>query len=231
MAISFGTSVDLGDNGTAVGWTVGFDAGALTDGLIILGLAATFADTITGVTYNGSAMAQITATIPFNSVASPIRFLSGWFLYVASLASGSHNFVVSASDSRFLCGVAGSYQGINATGQPEATPGTNATDSGTSLSASVTVATDQSWGVVVAGKSFTGLGIGAGTGSTFRSEYGTFKILALLDSNAGLSTGSRSMAITSDAGSALAMMMGTFKPSAGGGGGSTVKQLAALGVG
>lgn len=157
-----------------------------------------FADVITGCTYNGSAMTLVDK----QAAAAGGRFQ--YLFYTASPTSGTHNVVASASGSVYIGVAAASYSGSSVTSQPEAT---NKGTGTTPMACSVTVASANAWVIAAA---FNASGdIAAGSSTTLRASDGFGAgngICGLLDSNAGVSTGSQSINAAGTAGNGSAFV-------------------------
>lgn len=156
-------------------------------------------DTVTGVTYNNVAMTFV------NKVSNT----ADRWIYVYMLvnpASGANNIVASGSSSLWR-GLGVSYTGAAQSGQPDAS-GTNSATAVTGLTGTITTVAANAWAILL-GKTNNG-DPAAGTGSTQR-EVGEGNGIAIFDSNAGLTAGSNSMAITSSLGNDAVIMV-SFSP-------------------
>lgn len=154
---------------------------------------------VTGVTYN-----SVTLTKVGSDFTLVDRIINLW--YLANPASGSNTIVVSFTGG-FMRVAAASYTGMAQNGQPEAQGQNSGT--GTSVSQAVTVATDQAWLIGIIGADSGGITAGANT--TLRVATGGSTLYYIVDTNAGQSTGSRSMAATMSSGP-KGINIGSFAP-------------------
>ena len=95
-------------------------------------------DVLTGITYNGVAMTQVTG--------SPIAKAGRYFylFFLVAPATGAHNVVISNPGSDFTAGAASSFTGALQTGQPDAT-NTSQASSVTHNTVVVTTVADNCW--------------------------------------------------------------------------------------
>jgi len=142
-------------------------------------------DTVTGITWNGVSMTQLSKKV----------CLAGDCIYIYGLAnpdSGNHNIVMSSSSSSYMGILAASYTGVNQTGQPDAVA-TGSAASVTSLTSTVTTIADNCW--LLAVYRWDGAqALSAGTNSYLRVTLDPGLNDALLDSNAAQTpAGSKSL--------------------------------------
>lgn len=126
---------------------------------------------LTGITYNGVAMTQVTG--------SPIAKAGRWFylFYLVGPATGAHNVVISNPGSDYTAGSAVSYTGALQSGQPDAT-NTSQANGVTHNTVTVTTIKDNCW--VVAASRGTANPV-ADSGTTIRVVMGN--ACSLVDSN------------------------------------------------
>lgn len=116
-------------------------------------------ETITGVTYNGVAMTQITKNVNSSN--------SNLYLYaLAGPATGANNVVISSSASTSIGGVAMSYTGVNQSVTLDNFNNQLSSGTTTNLTATLTSVTDNCWMIMFGGRQRVPT---AGTGSTFRA--------------------------------------------------------------
>ena len=142
-------------------------------------------DTITGVTWNGSAMTKIAS----KGQESNSRNIETW--YILNPSSGATNIVISRSAATAgLRGDATFYTGAKQSGQPDASA-TAGPSTGTSISPSVTVVASDSWLHLIArnnGANYTS----SVTNGIIRSATSNPSVF---DSNGAQAAGSRSMTV------------------------------------
>lgn len=214
MAIAHGSSTDGGNNGgSTTNLTFSHNCGAGTDRILFVhfnGDSAPGNDDVTGVTYNGVAC---TLAQKYGPDAAD-RWL--YVYYLINPSSGANNVSITTTNAHNISGGATHYTGGHQASQPDALA-TNVAASGsdTSLTTSVTVATDQSWIALIEGSYNANNPPGAGTGATRRVFGATFGEWGWFDGNAAESVGSQSMQTTrtSSPSHAIAHNMLSFKPS------------------
>lgn len=196
-AIAFVAGADLGNNsGSSNSLTSSFAGGTGSNLIDFYGIVGdTFGghDDITSVAFNGT-NATFVCKIT-SGTTSPNRFA---YLYVlVNPSSGTHNLVVSCTNSHYILAGAVRYSGAKQSGQPD---NSNPTISGTasnSYGSSLTTVADNSWVVCFAAGYDNGNIPGAGTGSTRRCYEGAFGTWGFFDSNAVITpAGSYSMTTT-----------------------------------
>lgn len=164
---------------------------------------------VTGVTYNGVSMTNITG--------SPLTidsFGALYFFALANPATGSNNFSIAfnnAGDTGFNGGfVIGEYSGMDSTIQPDSTT-TASVASGTSITATTTTIADNTW-LVCMFELFAASTAGANT--TKRTQVNVNGV-TLSDSNAAQTpAGSKSLNMTRTGNGNLKAIMASFAPSA-----------------
>jgi hypothetical protein len=220
MAIAYDASSESGANfNTAVTWnhTV---TGA--DPILFVFQLSGSGDYGNGGTYAGAALTLVSkAQVPGTNEW-------GYLYYLVAPATGTNAIVISASQNSILAGVASSYTGAKQTNQPDSLSTGTAGPFAASLTLTTSVSADDCW--IVGGWRATNGSLSAGAGTTLRKNPATQ--IAIGDSNATVSPGSRSL-IATQASSAYAGVIASFTiPAVGGGGGGTpARNLTLLGVG
>lgn len=159
---------------------------------------------ITGVTYNGVAMTEILSTVP----TGPTVLIQKLF-YLVNPSTGTNNVVVTRTGTGiYTWGHSVSYTGASQTGVPDASSVT--TNTGTSITGTVTTVADNSWlvGFVTDEGSAT---LTAGAGTVKRNDQVGWSAIA--DSNSAKTpAGSDSLVISSSASHAHTFQVASFKP-------------------
>ena len=206
MAIAFDSSGNLGNNGGTGSLTAAFNNAA--GDIAFVGLWRNGNDDLTAVTYDSVSMSLVD-----KETANPGGFFCYLYMLVAP-STGSHNVVVTASTNSYILGVATSYNGSSATGQPDAF--TNHLDFATTNTISVTTVADNCWGVCVLAQSFGATPV-SGTNATLRVSD-TFAQVSLYDTNSP-KTPPGSLTMVPDSGwgtpTFTSAVMASFKPSTG----------------
>ena len=185
MAISHNTSANLGSASGNISST-NLTIAAVSDSILFIGGRIQGASNIvTNVTWNGSALTQISG-----GAANPGGSYT-YLFYLINPATGNNTAAITVSDqSKANEAVASVYDGAKQSAQPDSSNTATASNA-TSLTGSTTVVASNCWLVSVIG---TQDGIGgnptAGTGTTRRNQSGNCSIG---DSNGTVSTGSQSM--------------------------------------
>lgn len=166
--------------------------------------------TVSGVTWNGTAMTQI---------GSPVTANGGGFacyaFHLVAPDTGTHDLVstISASGETYLGGIA--YSGAAQTGQPDAVAVSNPSSSASSLVQSLTTIADNSWTACCMLGDQGGVSAGAGSttrGSVLNTAWGIF------DSNAAVTpAGSTSMTVNCTASTARTGIIISIAPFVAGG--------------
>lgn len=159
-------------------------------------------DTVTGVTYNGIGMTQVSSVqVPSNAG----YWLSLW--YSLAPATGSHTVAVSLSSNNLICyAIAQSYTGVK-----QATPidvSGSSTATATSISNTLTTAVSNDWAVAAVQATDSTLSAGAATTLRKASAVNT----ATFDSNANLAPGSNTLTANLSASRNMAMIMTALEP-------------------
>jgi len=198
MAIAFdATSTLQSGAGTSLTW-----AHTCTGSDRLLAVNATVATvgsyTVTGVTYNSVALADIgsaTTTQPFT--------VKLWAL--AGPSTGSNNVVITSSTSKDLIGGSSSYTGCKQTGLPDDVDG--AAFATTNMVQATTTTVDNCWIVGVFGGNRN---ITAGANTTFRAAASAY---ALCDSNSAQTpAGSHSLECIQSDGATACFVVASFAP-------------------
>lgn len=161
------------------------------------------AGTISGVTYNGVSMTNV------SSLAVVAQEVSLWYLIAP--ATGSNTVSVTGSGTAQIGGVSASYTGAKQSGQPD-NSGTNTITLSSPNTINVTSVADNCWFVTAAFDNFAGLS--AGTGATLRTDINAH-LVGIFDSNAPKTpAGSYSMSINCDPSTTgCGVIMASFSPS------------------
>jgi hypothetical protein len=145
------------------------------DGLLLVGVQCQD-DTVTGVTYNGTAMTQLKKV----ASAAAETYMYG----LLAPTTGAHNVVVSISASKYCRAISASYTGVLQTGLPDATSSVVGTDTVTSQALSTTTVLDQCWVAVMTYSATTSTATTAGTGGYLRNNIGALHMF--MDSNSAV---------------------------------------------
>lgn len=177
---------------------------------VVATLGGAGSDTITGVTYNGSAMAKVNVIAPG---AVQNRYSTLWFL--AGVSSGAVNVVATSSGSDFIRVYISTYSGVeNTTYDAQATKGNTAATTSPSVTLT-TVATD-AWAVAY----FSVAGSGTFSNGTNYAERDatTADGRGYGDSGVALGAGgSKTLTATNDASEEYVAQVVSFAPAAGAG--------------
>jgi hypothetical protein len=185
---------------TGFGTTLSFTVGAGSNRMLIVAVyEATPAVNTATVTYNSVAMTKIGQQIDSD------RAISLWYLIAPT--SGTHTVALTGSGSYTIAILAESYSGVNQVA-PEAS-NTATVASASTISASVTTISDESWLVACfVGNAVT---LSAGTNTTFRATELT-AIVAIGDSNAAQTpAGSYSLAANATGSNNMGMVIASLK--------------------
>lgn len=200
MAISTDTTANSSTTGTSLTYSHTCTGSNLA---LLVQVSNSSGDTITGVTYNGVSMTQITKmNLP------PFGTSTMYFFYLLLPATGTNNIVISSSSSQTITATSQSYTGVLAFDNSSTQTNTNVS----SLTTSIIPVAQNCWTFLAAYCS--GGNLAASTGSTLRNS-GTSSTLRFFDSNGGINPPiSTSMAVTgSGTGTAgIATIMASFAP-------------------
>lgn len=174
-----------------------------SDRILIVGVIDEQADTVTGVTYNGTSMTQ--------AVKAANDLGQHYLYYLIAPSTGTNNIVASRSGTSGKIGIGAiSYTGAKQSGQPDATTSNN-TNSGTTSTCSVTTTTDKSWGVIMGSANIQ---VNASSNTTLRANFGNSNLQLIGDSNAQITpAGSYSMTVSRGSIGRIDSIMMTFAPS------------------
>lgn len=211
-AIAFdASSTAVLSTGTTLSWnhtTTG------SDRLLVVGVFGSATDQLTGITYNAVAM-----TVCGKVQVTGDRWI--YFYFLVGPATGSNQITATWSASQDAnSGVAASYTGVSATGQPDSCAATGATGSG-NVSPTTTVVTANSWVIAV----FKDL-VSGGTAGANTTRRAVTDGIAVYDSNADRAAGSQSLNVTSTGNNGW--VVGSFAPASSA---PTPRRLLLLGVG
>lgn len=210
-SIAFVNAAD-GGNTTATSLTFSYTTGSGTHRLLVVGLMGdSTSDLVTGATYAGSAMTLAQKLAPGGGGANRWTYLY-WLL---NPTSGANNVVISASSSTFIGALAADYTGVKTSGQPDATPVTNAGGAAiTTLTTSLTTVADNSWVILLENSYSGGPPSTAGSGATRRTFDAAFGAIGLFDSNGAVHpAGSYSMTTNRGSGvSTINHILESFSP-------------------
>jgi len=206
-AISRNNSQDLGlDNPTTGGaYTRSYTVTSSSDRSLKVGFFADQnTDSVTGVTYAGSAMTLIDKTFVPGERYS--------YLYVQlAPATGANNVVISVSPNCAVQAFAADYAGVSQTGMPDAF-GNNQTTA-TSISKAITVVASNCWIVANLRES---AGAAATWSNAITTELRASSGGHFADSNGTVGTGSQTTTCTFGGAVAMSMEVASFAPSTGG---------------
>ena len=190
-----------GGNGTGTSLTYAHTCSTGDDRILFVGINITDnTDSVTGVTYAGSAMTLV------NKRSGTNAFL--YLYYIIAPATGANNVVVSTSASKQIVAVGSSYTGAAQTGQPDSSATVKNT-SGTSLVLQTTVVASNCWLVCIKAET------APNTLTNGSIRTGQINGTANGDSNATVGTGSQNLTWTHDEHSAGGIIA-SFAPASSG---------------
>jgi hypothetical protein len=208
--ITFNNSADLSSNGgttnsLSTAYTVGSGGNRLLAVCLVGDTPGGGHDDITSVTQTGGC----TLSLAVKSVAgTQNRF--AYLYWCVNPASGSHNININATGTHFLLAGAADYAGVNQSGQPDSTASQVSGSSVTSLTTSITTASDKSWAVLCHESANTS-GIAAGSGAFLRTSDAAHNTWGLFDSNSAITpAGSYSMTTTQSTPSVIVQLLAPF---------------------
>lgn len=218
MAIAQGTFADLQFDGGSTTQTRSINNVAGT--VLYVWVATNNPGTCSGVTWNGVAMTEIDT--------EPEPGARTYYLFCLVNADlGTHDLVVTSTDTAGIYSGFSSYTGADLTTQPDVFTSTFASNS-SNLSTSLTSSDDDAWAVCIGRSDFFGL-----DGQTNLTGLGAFSSIRMFDSAGSLGVaGSKTLAFvqnptTPTAGNRLCGIFAIIKPAAA----SAPSKLAILGVG
>lgn len=217
MAIAFDAKSNLdGDVGTTHTWPHTCTGANL---VLLVGGRDQAGSTVTGATYNGVPMTQISALVLDGTDTD-------YFFYLLNPATGTNNIVVTFSASSSWYGKGASYTGVSQVGFPDAAQ-TNTGSAATSLTGTVTTVADNAWTVMFADND-TGA-FSAGGGTTIRTTVGN-QAMTIADSNGAITpAGSTTLNLTM-ASSKYTYSMVSMAPVGAGTTNKTYKALMGVGI-
>lgn len=202
MAITFDTNNTVQLTGFGTSQSFSYTCSG-TNRLLTIGVWNQYTpsgDAITGATYNGISMTLA------GKIASPntrYRYL----FYLLNPDSGSNTVVISASTNTSIVSLTTSYDGVSQIGQPD-NFSSNSVSSVTNITSPLTINTDNSWLIGMAVNDSGSLS--PDTGTTQRTVLGSS--FAMIDSGAGLGTGSNTLSETLIPSGDAAMLLLSMKP-------------------
>lgn len=188
-----GADDDTGSNSTL---TVAHTCTGL-NGYLVVGVLTNNSAYASGCTYNGVAMTRIQDLTADGTIRITI-------FGIVSPATGTHNIVATATGNTLIRLRASSYTGVLQTGQPDAKT-TTAAGATSPMTTTLATVLGNCWTMLFVRS--TGATVTASTGSTERAIAATSGDTKFFDSNASLSAGNNSMAVTFPAGTAAAIMI------------------------
>lgn len=206
-AISFDNATDLGNNGSAASpYSHAYTVGSGSNRLLLAcftGDLVTGNDDITSVTYNSVAMTLV------GKLTSNINRFT-YLYYLLNPASGSNTLTVNYGSTHYILLGAASYAGVGSTSQPDATFATNTVNPSTTLTTSITTATNNSWAMVCGYPPGTAVN---GSNTTVRTKDGAFNTWGFWDTNAALTpSGSQSINVQQTSSNVLTSGVTAFHP-------------------
>jgi len=180
--------------------TAAYTVGTSTNRMLFIGVLGQISvSNITGVTYAGVPMTLIGRNL---NAGDRYEYLFA----LANPATGTNNYVVTASDNNLIATVVESFFGVKQSVVMDATSSANVT-SGTSLTTSLTTNTDNDWSILI-GRTAVNTAV-AGASSTLRQSNGTFQTY---DTNgAKTPPGTQAMTFTASSDN-FASIMAAFSP-------------------
>lgn len=198
MAIAFDSS-SAGNATNVSSLTYTHTVVSNSNGVILVGveLVDSNSRTITGITYNGVAMTEISAISPYTPAGG--RYHGMWYLFAPATGANSVVVTLSGAVSNNIVSASLAYTGVLQSGLPDASVKTfNASvSSGSSLTATLTSVASSCW-LAGFGTNEQSTPTTAGTNTTKRSSsaYGNCFVVGF-DSNAARTAGSNSIAFIS----------------------------------
>lgn len=191
-----------------------------SDLILLVGVRGTSTNgSITGVTYNGVAMTEVTRVLETGGNIYIYLF------YLIAPATGANDIVISSSSSALITGVSASFTGVKQSGQPDAFD----TNSGASpLTTSLTSVADNCWGIMLAQDNNGTVTAGTGSTSIVQDNFNALELFRY-SSNPITPAGNFSMQVTGS--NTYATIIVSIAPVAAGGTVTPISTLALLGVG
>lgn len=171
--------------------------------ILFVGLTVVGGDLVTGATYNGVAMTQVSG--------SPVQVpgdLYIYLFYLANPATGTHDVVISTSGSAYTGGSIVSYSGSNGTIN---LAGNNTVNPDTSITKSLITTVDNCW-IVAFAMADAGKVLSAGASTTLRQAADSTD-RAMFDTNAAITpAGSRTITVDLATSDEAAIIAAAFEP-------------------
>lgn len=181
-----------------------------SDGLAVVAVYAGTSDNVTSVTYNGVSCTLIDKLLMTGAAAGQYIYL----YYLTNPATGSQTIQVNSSSNLNGYFSIATYTGVNASGQPDAS-NKGGNSSATSITTSVTTTADNCW---LIGFAYTGATMTAGAGTTRRGGS-VAGIIEVIDSNSATTPAGSDSLILTHTSNFNGMIIASFAPAGGGGGG------------
>ena len=162
-----------------------------TNPLLIVGAFVNPGHTVTGVTYNGIPMTELShTTLPSNWPGNPSSTF--YYFFLLGPATGTHNVVISANSAAYIYGASASYTGIHQSNPIDS----STSNSGTSITSLTTTNTTVANSTLLVGLTLADDGTtaySAGANTTYRanSTYGGY--LGIFDSNGSVAPGAHAL--------------------------------------
>ena len=193
MAISLQTNNTSYSSKTGTSLTISINVGSGSNRFLMVAVFTEYNNATPTATYNSVSMTR-TLTRQYDD------YHTARHLHIFTLAnpsSGSHNFVVSCSNSGLITGGYSVYNGVNQT-TPVPTTAYGSKSSSKTCEATLTIANANSWllATMATGNGHNASEWGVGSGTTkrgFMFGFSTVQAGANYDSNGGLATGSRTL--------------------------------------
>lgn len=187
MAIAFDASTD-GNFTSGTSRTFSHTCTGSDRILFVQAIINTSSDLVTGVTYNGVSMTQVTTT-------SPNANRRIYLYYLVGPNTGANNVVITTSASTAIGGNAASYTGVAQSGTI-IDVSTTATDTSSPIDTTLTTTVDNCWAILLTTTDTT-TAFTASTNSTFRRANTTYVDARIFDSNGAVTpAGSFTMTVT-----------------------------------
>lgn len=199
MAIALDTSTNLGSTGGTT-LTASHTCSGSNRILFVHVRTAGTTDTLTSITYAGSAMTLVNKKFGINNLGT-------YLYYIIAPSTGANNVVINTSVAA-ISAIAVSYTGAKQSAQPDAN-NTNENASTTGLNTNITVVASNCWAIM--GVDSGSGNDAAGTNATLR-QAGPNTGVTVFDSNGTIATGSFTMGFSCDLGSANCVLA-SFAPS------------------
>ncbi len=203
MAISRDAHTYASD-GSGTASTLTFSHTCASGALLFVSARGALTDTLTGITYNGSAM-----TFVGKKAIPSARY---HYLYVLGApTSGAHNVVISFSGNTGMIGIASSYLGTNNSSTVDSSNTGSANSGASSFTLSTTTVADNCW-VFMYGANDNGDSFTEGANTSIIDQTGSGE--AIMDTNAAQTpAGSKTMGVSWTGSDGWLAIMASFAPS------------------